>query len=119
MTRLMRGESMRRSIQGILTGLVALALLLSAGRARAAVTGTVRGTVIDDQTKKPMSGVTVTVSGPALQGEQTEFTDASGRYQITELPPGEYTVRFYYSNVYVERVGVMLDVDKTLTINAN
>src|SRR4029079_2510928 len=54
----------------------------------------------------------------SLQGEQTEFTDSSGRYIITELPPGEYMVRFYFSNIKVERPGVNLNADKTLQVNA-
>ncbi len=96
---------------------VALALF-SSGTALAAVTGNIAGVVTDQATGKPLPGVTITVSGPALQGEQTEFTDSAGRYIITELPPGEYVVRFYYSNVKVERPGVVLDADKTLPVNA-
>ena len=52
-----------------------------------------------------------------LQGEQTEFTDADGHYIITELPPGEYLVRFYFANINVERPGVFLQTDKTLSVN--
>src|SRR5204862_252477 len=59
------------------------------------------------------------ISGPALQGEQTEFTDSAGRYIVTELPPGsDYVVRFYFSNIKVERPGVTLNADKTLQVNA-
>src|SRR5262249_13063134 len=54
---------------------------------------------------------------PALQGEQTEFTDGSGHYIITELPPGEYTVRFYFSNLSLERTGVFLNADTTLRVS--
>jgi hypothetical protein len=87
--------------------------------AHAAITGNVAGVVTDQATGKPLAGVTVTVSGPALQGEQTEFTDASGRYIVTELPPGEYVVRFYFANIKVERPGVFLNADKTLPVNAS
>jgi hypothetical protein len=86
--------------------------------AHAAITGSVAGVVTDQATRKPLAGVTVTISGPALQGEQTEFTDASGRYIVTELPPGEYVVRFYFANIKVERPGVFLNADKTLQVNA-
>ena len=43
--------------------------------ARAAVTGSIEGTVTDQASGKRLSGITVTVTSPALQGEQTEFTD--------------------------------------------
>ena len=48
------------------------------------------------------------MTSPALQGEQTEFTDAGGHYIITELPPGEYMVRFYFADINVERPGVFV-----------
>src|SRR5262249_3237010 len=57
------------------------------------------------------------VTSPALQGEQTEFTDPSGHYIITELPPGEYLVRFYFADKNVERPGVFVQADKTLAVN--
>jgi hypothetical protein len=82
-----------------------------------ATTGNIAGTVTDKVTGRPLASVTVTVSGPS-PAELTEFTDSSGRYIITELPPGEYIVRFYYGNVRVEHPGVMLSVDKTRQVNA-
>ncbi|HEX8953356.1 MAG TPA: TonB-dependent receptor, partial [Polyangia bacterium] len=94
-----------------------LALALAPRPALAAVTGSIEGTVTDQATGKRLAGVTVTVTSPALQGEQTEFTDADGHYIITELPPGEYLVRFYFSNINVERPGVFLQTDKTLSVN--
>jgi len=97
---------------------LALAYFAAPTTAYAAVTGNIAGVVTDQATGKALAGVTVTVSGPALQGEQTEFTDSAGRYIITELPPGEYVVRFYFSNIKVERPGVVLQADKTLPVHA-
>ena len=97
-----------RSLTRIAGGLLLLALALAPRAAHAAVTGTIEGTVTDQATGKKLAGVTVTVTSPALQGEQTEFTDAGGHYIITELPPGEYMVRFYFSNIHVERPGVFV-----------
>src|SRR5215813_5267888 len=99
----------------IVLGTLAMLYGLSA-YAAGATTGNIRGTVTDAVTGKAMAGVTVSVTSPALQGEQTEFTDAGGRYIITELPPGEYVVRFYFSNINVERPGVFLQADKTLSV---
>src|SRR6266511_3471447 len=93
------------------------ALVLAPGVARAAVTGSIGGVVTDGATGKKLAGVTVTVTSPALQGEQTEFTDADGRWIITELPPGEYLVRFYFANLNIERPGVFVQPDKTLAVN--
>ena len=97
--------------------LAAFALVaLSAGVARAATTGNIEGRVTDEATKKPLGGVTIIVSGP--QGEQTEFSDSSGHYLITDLEPGEYVVRFFFANVKVERPGVLISADKTISISA-
>jgi hypothetical protein len=106
-----------RSLTRIAGGVLLLALALAPRPAHAAVTGSIEGTVTDQATGKRLAGVTVTVTSPALQGEQTEFTDADGHYIITELPPGEYLVRFYFSNINVERPGVFLQTDKTLSVN--
>ena len=78
-------------------------LALAPSMARAATTGTIEGTVTEQASGKRLAGVTVTVTSPALQGEQTEFTDESGHYIITELPPGEYLVRFYFHSEHQRR----------------
>ena len=106
-----------RSLTRIAGGVALLALALAPRAAHAAVTGSIEGTVTDQSTGRKLAGVTVTVTSPALQGEQTEFTDAGGHYIITELPPGEYLVRFYFSNINVERPGVFVQADKTLSVN--
>jgi len=42
-----------------------------------------------------LPGVTVEARGPALiEQVRTAFTDGAGRYQITELRPGTYSVIF-------------------------
>ena len=107
-----------RSLTRIAGGLVLLALALAPRAAHAAVTGSIEGVVTDQATGKKLAGVTVTVTSPALQGEQTEFTDADGHYIITELPPGEYLVRFYFSE-HPRRASRRLraQADKTLSVN--
>jgi hypothetical protein len=106
-----------RSLKRTAGGALLLTLLLAPRPGLAAVTGAIEGTVVDQQTGKKLGGVTVSVSSPALQGEQTEFTGADGHYIITELPPGEYLVRFYFSDIKVERPGVVLQADKTLSVS--
>ena len=80
--------------------------------------GQIQGLVTSDATGKPLAGVTVTVSGPALQGDQVEITGADGRYQVTQLPSGDdYVVRFYLGDAVVERPGVRIGQNKTLSIS--
>jgi hypothetical protein len=110
-------ETFMRSWMRIGGGALLLGVLFAASTAQAAVTGSIEGTVTDQATGKRLAGVTVTCTSPALQGEQTEFTDSTGHYIITELPPGEYLVRFYFADKNVERPGVLLQADKTLAVN--
>src|SRR5262245_64867460 len=112
-------ENCMRSLLRIAGGALLLTLALVPRTAQAAVTGNIEGTVTDQATGKRLAGVTVTVTSPALQGEQTEFTDATGHYIITELPPGDYLVRFYFSDITVERPGVIVQADKTLAVNVS
>jgi outer membrane receptor protein involved in Fe transport len=81
------------------TAIVAMLFALMSGAfpARSAAqgvqTGTIRGTVVDSQ-GLPISGVTITLTSPALQGERTTRSDASGGYAFTRLPPGRYEISF-------------------------
>lgn len=54
-----------------------------------AQTAEVRGVVTDATTRQPLAGATVIVTGTRLGAA----TDASGRYAITGVPVGSYTIR--------------------------
>ncbi|HEY2735610.1 MAG TPA: hypothetical protein VGI70_16550, partial [Polyangiales bacterium] len=55
------------------------AALLTVSPAAAQIgAGTLTGKVVDSSTRKPLVDVVVTATSPALQGEQTVVTDASG-----------------------------------------
>jgi carboxypeptidase family protein/TonB-dependent receptor-like protein len=73
----------------------ALALTQSPSPAWAQTIGvaTLSGKVFDTSTKAPLADTVVTVTSPALQGEQTVVTDGTGFYRIPNLPPGDYTLR--------------------------
>jgi hypothetical protein len=94
-----------------------LLLFASINAYAGSTTGKIEGVVTDKGTGKPLAGVTVVVTAVSLQGEQADLTAENGHYLVTELPPGEYTVRFYYSDVVVERSGIVLNADKTLRLN--
>src|ERR1043165_8871739 len=50
-------------------------------------TGTVRGRITDEATQQPISGATVAIGARATQ------TQADGRYTLSGVPAGTYTVR--------------------------
>jgi len=73
--------------------------LLVSGCAKAPEGTGVYGKVIDKDTKKPIEGVTITITAlrqvteasPAVWAV-TATTDSSGDYSLTELEPGNYGV---------------------------
>lgn len=70
-------------------------LILALAVANALAQGTtagITGTVTSEG--KPLPGVAVTVSSPALQGTRTTATGANGGYNFSSLPPGLYKVTF-------------------------
>src|ERR1044071_8247708 len=67
--------------------LLAFFALPAAAQTTAALTGTVT-----DENGNPFASATVTISSPALQGSRSTLTGASGAYQFSALPPGDYTV---------------------------
>ncbi len=68
----------------------ALGLLLAVPPLPAQTTGSIRGVVETGQT--PLPGVTVEAKSPNLQGTRSSITDAEGRFNLTPLPPGSYTI---------------------------
>src|SRR6202051_3432482 len=50
---------------------------------------------VKDAAGRPVAGVTVEAASPALiERVRTVVTDAQGLYQLTDLPPGVYSVTF-------------------------
>lgn len=73
-------------------GLLAVGLVLAAGPAFGQITGTILGTVSDDQ-GLVLPGASVNVSSEQLPGgPQMAVTNASGQYRFPNLPPGDYTL---------------------------
>ncbi|MGN6108070.1 MAG: TonB-dependent receptor domain-containing protein, partial [Kofleriaceae bacterium] len=79
-------------------------------------TGAIQGNVTDDQSGEKLAGVTVSVTSPALQGALSAITDGDGFYKLSPLPPGEYTVTFYYLEITLERGGVSVGVNRTTPV---
>jgi hypothetical protein len=99
-------------------GALAWIALLSATTAYAqtTTTGAVQGVVTDAQTGAPMLLVTVIATSPALQQQQSEFTDAEGQYFISSLPPGTYTMVFVSGDSQVKRENVVVSVGKVTKV---
>ncbi len=85
---------MARVFRGIL--LVAGILALTAGSAHAQGMGSIFGKVTDPS-GGVLPGVTVTITGPALQQPLVGTTAASGAYQFPTVPIGTYTITFELS----------------------
>src|SRR5215471_1981549 len=104
-----------------LKAIAALALIVCAGlHADSALAQTQSGAVagtVRDQTNAPLAGVTVTISGPSLQGQQTEFTDATGQYTISGLPPGSYSALFIYDQAQLRRENIDVALGKATPVN--
>lgn len=70
--------------------LTLLFLAIASCRTSAQTTGIVQGTVTDEFTGQPLSGVTVLASSSAVQARST--TDRNGFFVFLSLPPGPVTV---------------------------
>ena len=75
--------------------------------------GTVKGKVFDDTTKKPLSGVSVSIKNVA-----TVTTDSNGQYTIEKVPVGKQNISFKKENYASDNktVDVILDVIIPLNI---
>jgi outer membrane receptor protein involved in Fe transport len=100
-------------------GSIALVTLITAGSASAQGTAVLTGTIVDAATKKPLADVVVTVTSPALQGEQTVVTDGSGSYRVPNLPQGDYTLRLDKDSFRpYARGGITMRGSSTIRVNA-
>jgi Carboxypeptidase regulatory-like domain len=77
--------------------------------------GKVQGVVSDKKTGEPIAGVTVIATGRSLAGTQTAISDDKGFYAI-EVPPGEFTVQFYYGDITLERSNVAVASGKSTPV---
>ena len=56
--------------------------------------GYVHGYILDAATRKPIGGVTVSLSSSKIQGEKEIQSDASGYFNFGKLPAGDLTIMF-------------------------
>jgi hypothetical protein len=82
-----------------------------------ATTSTLVGTVTNDG--KPLPGVTVTVSSPALLGTRDTVTVANGDYFFAALPPGSYSVTFELEGLQTVTHKANLKLAETSRVDAD
>ncbi|MBP6629073.1 MAG: TonB-dependent receptor [Kofleriaceae bacterium] len=91
-------------------------VVTSEAAAQSSTTGAVQGTVKDEATGEALIGVTVVASSTALQGTQTAITDENGSYKISNLPPGDYIITFYYADLEIRRSGINIGLNRVTPV---
>jgi len=99
----------------LLSFLLFLSLSLSAQELQM---GTIRGKVVDES-GQPLPGVSITVTGSALLGKITSFTNEAGMYRAPALPPGrDYEVKAELEGFEtVVRKGIIVSVGATVIVD--
>ncbi|HEU0029671.1 MAG TPA: carboxypeptidase-like regulatory domain-containing protein [Kofleriaceae bacterium] len=69
---------------------------LVAGGANAGA-GAIQGVILDGA-NEPIIGATIVATSPAMRGEVPVICDEHGRFAMPNLPPGHYTLTFYYGD---------------------
>lgn len=88
------GKMDQKKIKFVLGAMLILSLISVGLAQRTTETGTLNGTVSDDQ-KMPLPGVMISVSSPALMLPQVStVTDDKGYYRLIQLPVGLYEISF-------------------------
>lgn len=54
----------------------------------------ISGIVKDSRTKTPLNEAVVTLSSDVFTGQKYALTDSTGKYRVSNLPPGNYTISF-------------------------
>jgi outer membrane receptor protein involved in Fe transport len=105
-------------ISAIPAGLFVLMIGLSTPCGAQTTDGTIDG-VTRDTDNLPASGVRVLASSPALIPQDLAvFSDGSGYYRLTGLPPGEYVLTFSLDGFQtVQRSGVVSMTGRTTSID--
>lgn len=98
---------------GLVVGLFVVAITI---RATAQDSGAAAGVVVNTWDGSPLAGVVVSVRGTTLATQ----TDAAGRYELKNVPPGEHVLRFSkagFATAVVTDVRVL--PGQTTTVNGN
>jgi len=104
-------------------GILALLLGCSAASfAQGVQTGTIRGTVKDQQ-GLALPGATITATSSALQGERTVVSDTDGTFLFRAIPPGSYNLKIEMSGMLTAQktadvpLGGIAQLDITMSLS--
>ncbi len=92
--------------------LILLALLLIALPVMAQY-GTIQGTVMANDSGEPLVGANVVLVNTSLGSA----TDSEGRFEIQQVPPGQYTVKAIFIGYHNMIQEVRLNAGETVTVN--
>src|SRR2546422_9518202 len=108
------------AVRTVLRVMVLIGCVLLSSTASAQQASGIAG-VVRDTSGAVLPGVTVEASSPALiEKVRSAVTDGEGRYNITELRPGTYTVVFSLPGFNsLKREGIVLTTGFTATVNAD
>ena len=98
------------------TLVLSVCLLLLAPIVVAQTTGTIEGTVTD-QNGGALPGVTVEITSPNLQGTRSATTGNDGRFRFASIPPGSYKVTANLSGMGASAKNATVTLDSTATVN--
>src|SRR5262249_2359589 len=94
-------------------------LTIGAPAAAQRTTGDIVGKVTD-ASGGVLPGVTVTLRGPALQGEQVAIASESGQYRLTVIPPGLYELEYVLQGfTTLKRTDILIQVGATVTLDVS
>ena len=100
----------------VLTLAAVFAALLPAHASAQAVTGTISGTIVDQQ-GSVIPGATVTIINEATNDSRVTVSDERGNFQITNLQPSSYTVKVELASFRtLERKNVILSAAERLSV---
>jgi len=102
---------------------IVVLVLAAPAAAEPQVTGKVSGTIFD-RGGAPIPFVFVVASGPAMADEEVVVSDDRGTYDLRDLPPGVYTVRFatvqfLYAEEIALRRDVLVQIGKTTRLDVH
>ncbi len=99
------GKSLKKSLLLLILGLYTI---------KASAQGTLTGVITDKSTKEGLIGATVLLIG-TYKGASTDF---NGKYTITNIKPGDYSIRVSYVG-YKEKVfnGIRIPKEGTVTLS--
>src|SRR5690242_11832294 len=81
-------------------------------RAQSSTTGGIQGVVTDKKSGEKLAGVTVVVKSASTGQTLSALTDDNGFYKVGDLPPGDYSVTFFYADITVTQNGVTVGINK-------